>query len=298
MKTAEIRMRDPFVVTQPEEGRYLLFGTTDPDCWKGPGIGFDAYVSRDLEDWDGPFPAFRPESGFWGDMNFWAPEAHFYGGRWYIFASFKAEGRVRATQALAAEDPIGPYRVHSPGPLTPADWECLDGTLHVDASGDPWLVFCHEWVQTRDGEVCAVRLRKDLRAPEGNPVLLFKGSEAPWTRPHRRKDGSLDPGMRVTDGPFLHRTKSGGLLLLWSSFSDSGYAMGAARSASGTILGPWAQEEKPIADTDSGHGMVFRDFGGELVATWHSPNQTPLERPAFFRAEERGGTLVLGGRIS
>jgi len=289
-------MRDPFVLAQPEKGRYLLFGTTDPDCWKGPGVGFDVYVGSSLEDWDGPYPAFRPEPGFWGANNFWAPEIHGYHGRWYMLASFKAEGRSRATQALVADDPMGPYRVHSPEPLTPPSWECLDGTLHVDASGEPWLVFCHEWVQTRDGEIRAMRLRRDLKEPDGPPILLFKGSEAPWTRPHRRKDGSLDPQMRVTDGPFLHRSSAGDLLLLWSSFSDSGYAMGIARSASGTVLGPWIQEERPIADTDSGHGMVFRSLDGGLVATWHSPNATPLERPAFFSAEERDGSIVLGGR--
>lgn len=297
MKTADVHLRDPFVVTLPEEGRYLLFGTTDPDCWRGPGIGFDVYSGDDLEEWEGPRPAFRPEPGFWASHNFWAPEAHFFEGRWYLLASFKAEGRCRATQALVADDPMGPYRVHSPEPLTPPGWECLDGTLHVDEGGSPWLVFCHEWVQTRDGEVCAMPLERDLSRASGEPILLFRGSEAPWTRPHRRKDGSLDPLMRVTDGPFLHRTASGELLLLWSSFSDSGYAMGAARSGSGTIRGPWIQEERPLADLDSGHGMLFRTLSGGLAATWHSPNASPEERPAFFAAEEQGGRVVLGGRL-
>jgi len=290
-------MRDPFVATLPEEGRYLLFGTTDPDCWRGRGVGFDAYSSADLEDWEGPIPAFRPEPGFWATTNFWAPEAHRYEGRWYLFASFKAEGRARATQVLAADRPEGPYRAHSPEPLTPPDWECLDGSLHVDAQGAPWLVFCHEWVQVRDGEVCALPLSRDLRRPAGPPVLLFRGSEAPWSRPHRRKDGSLDPLMRVTDGPFAHRTASGELFLLWSSFSDSGYAMGVARSEGGTILGPWRQAERPIADSDSGHGMLFRSLSGALVATWHSPNATPDERPAFFEARELPGSIAIGRRL-
>jgi arabinan endo-1,5-alpha-L-arabinosidase len=297
MKTSEIRMRDPYVASLPEEGRYLLFGTTDQDCWTGRGVGFDVYTSADLAEWEGPFPAFRPEPGFWGTTNFWAPEAHRYEGRWYLFASFKSEGRVRATQVLVADDPRGPYRPHSPEPLTPPGWECLDGTLHLDDTGEPWLVFCHEWIQTRDGEIRAQRLERDLSAAAGPPILLFRGSEAPWTRPHRRTDGSLDPGMRVTDGPFLHRTAAGELLMLWSSFSESGYAMGIARSASGKVIGPWEQEPKPVADSDSGHGMIFRSLDGRLVATWHSPNRSPFERPAFFGAEERAGTIVLGGRL-
>jgi beta-xylosidase len=298
MRNRDIQIRDPFIVTQPELGRYLMFGTTDTDCWKSPGIGFDVYIGNDLQNWDGPFPAFRPELDFWATKNFWAPEVHSYKGSWYMFASFKSDSHVRATHILTANSPMGPYRPHSIEPLTPPQWECLDGTLYVDEEGEPWLVFCHEWVQVRDGEICALRLSRNLRTAIGDPVVLFKGSDAPWTRPHRRKDGSLDPLMRVTDGPFVHRTRNGGLLMLWSSFSDAGYAMGIAHSESGCILGPWRQEEKPVADSDSGHGMLFRDREGGLVVTWHSPNQTPHERPVFYRVEEDGGSIVIGGRIA
>jgi arabinan endo-1,5-alpha-L-arabinosidase len=297
VKSSEIQIRDPFVLPLPEEGRYLLFGTTDPDCWRSPGVGFDAYAGSDLAEWEGPIPAFRPEPGFWGEKNFWAPEAHRYRGRYYLFASFIAAGRRRGTQSLVAERPEGPYRPHSPAALTPPDWDCLDGTLFVDGRGAPWLVFCHEWVQVRDGEVHAMPLTADLRESAGEPVLLFKGSEAKWTRPHRRKDGSVDPQARVTDGPSLYRHSSGALLLLWSSFSDSGYAIGVARSESGGIEGPWRQEEKPLLDADSGHGMVFRAFDGRLFLTLHSPNDSPRERPSFIELveTERGLALAPAG---
>jgi len=290
-------MRDPFVLALQSEGRYFLFGTTDPDCWRGPGVGFDAYVGKDLEEWEGPFAAFRPEGGFWGRTNFWAPEVHQYQGRYYLFASFKAEGKRRATQALVSDSPLGPYRIHSPEPLTPDAWECLDGTLHVDEAGRPWLVFCHEWVQVGDGEIRAIELSPDLREAAGPPILLFKGSEAPWTSPHPRRDGTIDPASRVTDGPFLHRTASGSLVMLWSSFSGKGYAMGAAVSKGGSVLGPWIQEERPLVDSDSGHGMVFRALDGSLAATWHSPNASPFERPVFARAAEEGDRLRIGSRL-
>jgi hypothetical protein len=295
VRNEDIQIRDPFVLPVPEEGMYYLFGTTDPDCWRAPGIGFDVYKGSDLARWEGPFPAFRPEPGFWGKRNFWAPEVHRYRGGYYMLASFYADGRRRATQALFAERPEGPYRMHSPEPLTPPEWECLDGTLFVDAYGDPWLVFCHEWVQARDGEVCARRLSHDLREPIGEAELLFRASEAPWTKPHRRRDGSIDPLSRVSDGPFMHRCESGTLLMLWSSFSGNGYALGVARSASGGIEGPWIQEREPLMNRDSGHGMAFRSFDGRLMLSLHAPNDTPNERPVFIELIERGGSLTIVG---
>lgn len=108
-RLAEIQIRDPFLLTCDAEGQYFLFGSTDEDVWNGPGVGFDCYRSDDLEEWAGPIPAFRPPPGFWADRNFWAPEVHRYQGRFYMLASFKAEGRPRGTQILVADRPEGPY---------------------------------------------------------------------------------------------------------------------------------------------------------------------------------------------
>ena len=52
-----------------------------------------------------------------------------------MFASFKAAGVCRGTQILVADHPKGPFVPHSDGPVTPRDWECLDGTLYVDPGG-------------------------------------------------------------------------------------------------------------------------------------------------------------------
>ena len=42
VRLTDIQIRDPFVVTVPEQGLYHLFGSTDPNIWNGPGIGFDS----------------------------------------------------------------------------------------------------------------------------------------------------------------------------------------------------------------------------------------------------------------
>lgn len=293
LKKSEIQMRDPFVLPVEEEGLYYLFGTTDKDCWRGPAVGFNVYVSKDLEDWEGPYPAFRPATDFWSDQNYWAPEVFAYQGKYYMFASFKAAGVCRGTQILVADHPKGPFVPHSDGPVTPRDWECLDGTLYVDPEGNPWMVFCHEWVQIVDGEIHALPLSKDLKEAAGKPHFLFKASEAPWARAFKRNFNGVEKDGYVTDGPFLYRTKSNALLMLWSSKGDQGYTMGIARSETGNILGPWIQEPEPIYGKDGGHGMFFKTFDGRLMMTIHTPNQTPNERPIFIEVVEKNNQLTI-----
>lgn len=294
---ADIQIRDPFLLTVADEGAYYLFGSTDADVWNPPATGFDCYRSTDLEHWEGPIPAFRPPAGFWADRNFWAPEVHAYQGRFYLFGTFKTDGVCRGTQVLVADRPEGPYEPWSDAPVTPRDWECLDGTLHVDNAGDPWIVFCHEWVQVMDGEMVAQRLAPDLRTAVGEPTVLFRASAAPWASRvvHPRLPEHV--AAYVTDGPFLHRAGDGTLLMLWSSLGPSGYAMGVARSASGGVLGPWVQEQEPIWGADGGHGMIARMLDGELMLTLHQPNETPLERAVFRRLVETGGTVELVGEV-
>lgn len=294
MKRDTISIRDPFVLPIPEEGVYYLYGTTDPDPWKQQGIGFDAYVSSDLENWEGPHPVFRPRAGFWGTHNFWAPEVYRYRNAFYMFASFKAPGHERATQILRADSPLGPFEAHSVGPVTPPGWECLDGSFFVE-NGQPWLIFSHEWVQAGDGEVWAVPLSPDLRKAEGAPTLLFRGSDGPWTKGLLRRDGSGLEDARVTDGPFVYRADSGNLFMLWSSVAPSGYALGVARSESGRLEGPWAQEPSPLLDAGRGHGMIFRGFDKKTYITYHYPNETPKERFHFREICLRGEKPVLKG---
>ena len=284
MKRTDINIRDPFVLVH--EGAYYLYGTRGATCW-GPADGFDVYVSRDMEEWDGPFVCFHNDGSFWADRNYWAPEVYFYQGAFYMFASFKNPYVRRGTAVLKAESPLGPFVPHSDGCVTPRDWECLDGTLYVDKAGKPWMVFCHEWVQAGDGEVDAIPLTDDLSAPAGEPRLLFRASEAPWCKVMHHSSG-VDGC--VTDGPFFWRTAEGTLLCLWASFSAGGYTEGVAVSSNGEIDGTFTQVE-PLFMDDGGHGMVFRALDGQLYLTLHSPNAHLEERPFFHPITERDGRL-------
>ncbi len=278
IKREDINIRDPFVLVH--EGKYYMYGTRGPECW-GKGTGLDCYVSTDLENFEGPIEVFTPPEGFWSDKNYWAPEVHEYKGAFYMFASFKADGVCRGTQILRAESPLGPFKVHSDGPVTPRDWECLDGTLYIEKSdgNKPYIVFCHEWVQVTDGEICALELSPDLSKSVGTPKLLFRASEAPWIKDIRN-------GNYVTDGPFLHRNSKDELTMLWSSFCEGGYALAMAHSKSNTIEGPWVQDPELIFGENGGHGMLFKDLSGNLMVTLHSPNIDLKERPVFFKIDK------------
>jgi beta-xylosidase len=296
MKTQDIQIRDPFIFPNSKENTYYMFGTTDKDCWRGPGVGFDCYKSKDLIEWDGPIPAFRPTESFWGKENFWAPELHYFNDQYYLFAAFKAYRRYRATHILVSDQVTGPYLPLTKDPITPPNWQCLDGTLFVAEDGVPWIVFCHEWVQIHNGSICAMPLSPDLKKTIGTPVYLFSASDAPWTHSLTGWDGE-DPRYQfptyVTDGPFLYRLQNKTLLMLWSSFGSQGYAIGTARAVSGQITGPWQQDPVPLWSENGGHGMLFRTFEGQLMLTFHSPNKTPNERPEFIELEESKNTIAL-----
>lgn len=274
-KTADVHMRDPYILR--EDGKYYMTGTVGPTAW-GRARGINCWVSEDLETWEGPYPIFRGDEKFWGDRQYWAPEMHKYNGSYYLFASFKAPGLHRGTQILKSDSPLGTFVPLKDYPVTPPNWQCLDGTLWVE-DGVPYMVFCHEWVQVTDGTICAMPLTPDLKEPAGSPVLLFKGSDGPWT--------DHECWRYVTDGPFLYQTSGGKLVMLWSASSPEGYGIGYAVSEKG-ILGPWHQAEQALFNKDGGHGMIFTDAEGNLRLSIHQPNHWPYERPLFLRLRDTG----------
>ncbi len=281
--TTAISLRDPYVLVY--EQTYYLYGTRVETCW-GPANGFDVYISNNLTDWDGPFEVFHNSGDFWADRNYWAPEVYRYRNSFYMFASFKNETRSRGTQILYSASPLGPFVPISDGPVTPADWECLDGTFFLDDNHTPYLVFCHEWSQIQNGTICAVELLPDLTGTNGNPFVLFDAKSAGWTTE------ILGKNCYVTDGPFLYRMKNNSLVLLWASHGACGYAEATARSSNGTLHGVWKQCDK-LLFIGGGHGMIFEGFDKTIYLALHAPDTTPLERVVFLPVRENSVSLEL-----
>ena len=257
LKREDIRIRDPFILTDKENKCYYMYSSIhgSPDEFSS-GLGFCVYRSTDLENFEEPkiiFDGIR--SGFWSDRDYWAPEVHKYNGKYYLFASFKAKNRCRATQILVSDTPDGTFAPVSKDPATPMDWECLDGTLWVE-NGTPYIIFCHEWLQVGDGEICAQKLSQDLSTPIGDPFLLFHASDNKNVTEIASPKGELGVGSGnyVTDGPFLFKGEK---------LSDG-----------------WEHHGNRF-EFDGGHAMLFNCLDGSRMISLHRPNSLNA-RPTFI----------------
>ena len=300
--TGDIYIRDPYIVPDIQKGIYYMYASSSQKGQNGQTLGgVAAYRSKDLKMWEGPIQVFTVPEDNWITGAVWAPEVHKYNGRYYLFATLNSDIEwkkrqanwpkytFRATQIFHADSPEGPFMPFGRIPHTPMDYMALDGTLWVE-DGTPYMVFCHEWVQVIDGTMAVVELKPDLSAPVGQPLVLFCASSAPWAPEGRNS--------YITDGCFLYRTKSGKLLMIWSSSSKEGYAIGIAESTTGKITGPWKQHPEPIFDRDGGHGMIFKTFEGKLCLVLHQPNSGGAERAHFFELEDTGNTLIIKNKLS
>lgn len=268
MKLSDIYIRDPFILK--ENGKYYMYGTTDASAWGGKACGFKVYVSNDLVDFEEKV-IFSSTDDFWADENYWAPECHKIGDKFYLFASFFKQGQNRRSQILVCDTPDGTF-VPLNKPLTPEEWYSLDATYFEDC-GKKYTIFCHEWLQIKDGTMVLAELDDNLEI-KGEIKTLFNASSAKWVRPVQ------DDDKFVTDGPYLRRMKNGKILMLWSSVGEKGYAMGMATADK--IEGPWKHIDKPLVTENGGHGMIFED-GDKLYIIYHMPNDPHMMERAHFQ---------------
>ncbi len=302
LKTDDIRIRDPFIYADIQSKTYYMYAQAANR--KGSGFtGVEVYASKDLKHWDKPHPVLiLPEDA--GIQAVWAPEVHEYEGNFYLFVTLTYEEKlkekkpvnkkswpemhIRGTHIFYADNPLGPFKPFKETSHTPEGWMALDGTLYVE-DGLPYMVFCHEWVQTIDGSIDYIRLSEDLSETIGKPSLMFRASGAP---------GAIQSTTngKVTDGCFLYRsTISNRLFIIWSTFiPGNGYCVLLSHSESGKINGP-RKEQKIIFSQNGGHGMIFRTFEDSLMLALHQPNTNGKERLHLFYLTDNGKDLVVSG---
>ena len=238
----------------------------------------------------------------------WAAELHAYKEKYYYFATFTNRNvkidtvgnnviERRASHVLVSDKPDGPYVPMSDPLYLPANMPTLDGTFWIDTDGKPYMIYCHEWLQNLNGTMEKLPLKEDLSGPAGPGKILFRASDSPWSR--EKDSQGNDTFNKVTDGPYLFRTGTGRLGMIWTSWIYDVYSQGVVYSESGTLDGPWVQQKEPITPPNFGHGMLFQTLEGKWLMSVHSHrsvNGVYIRIPHLFEIDLSGDKLVVGKR--
>ncbi len=291
-----IRLSDPAILADNKTGMYYMTGT-----------GGFLWKSKDLKLWNGPYDVAKTDPKSWMGPKpmIWAAELHQFKNKYYYFATFTNRDKIidkvddnsierRASHILVSDHAQGPYLPMKDDIYLPADKPTLDGTFWIDKNGKPYMIYCYEWLQNGNGTIEKIELKPDLSGSVGEGKLLFKASDSPWSR-EKDSNGNDKPN-KVTDGPYLFKTGSGRLGMLWTSWIYDVYTQGVAYSKSGTLDGPWIQEEAPVSPPNFGHGMLFQTFEGKWLMSVHSHKKIDgktIRIPKLFEVDLSGDKLVV-----
>ena len=307
-----LNIHDPAVLADTQSKKYFVYDSFhygDPNeklASPNKRAGVEGYWSEDLVNWHGPELVYEIEADSWAQSQHapWAPEVSFYNGKYYLFLTFHDFSTVidkkpnrptmikRASQILVSDSPLGPFKRFDNKPHTPAGEMTLDGTLWVE-DGQPWMIYCQEWIQTGDGLIKAIRLKPDLSASIGEPITLINAGDVDWTAKRTKFEG-LNTRAVVTDGPWPYRSKTGQLMLLWSSWNadkSKAYTTSLAFSDNGKLTGKWTHREKTLIAGDRGHGNIFTTFDGQLMMSLHRYFKQPHTRLQIFEIKDLGNDL-------
>ena len=273
-------MHERYYVELAKQEKLLSRKNEKSDFYNGV---FDRYVNPvltrdmipltwryDLNEETNPF--FMERLGINAVMN---SGAIYLNGKYYLVATFGSE-KHKGIQILQSDTPDGTFQIMTETPLTPDDWNCIDGMLYQEKE-KIYLIFSHSFEDVPAGDMCMVELEENLSCIKGKIITLFSAKDADWAVPIP---------FAKTDGPAVYRQQNGKLLILWSSWGEKGYTVGQAVSDSGKIEGPWRHLEQIVFGPDGGHGMFFHTKEGALKYLLHYPNQPGDEHPLLLELAE------------
>ncbi|GAA4963333.1 hypothetical protein HD597_003403 [Nonomuraea thailandensis] len=231
-----------------------------------------------------PWQEYWTDEGQFGKRgNAWAPEVHYFRGKWYIVACMGDHSQKVGSFMLVSEGGVeGPYRlvegnhdkpfgesfIGGPNWIKPGAYHHIDGSLYSEGD-DAWLVLHnHLYAKFRDDMediVPATNLPRFQQRPyspepylEGAYVFKHGGKyyllHAAWDRSSVNADGST---RYAYDPPGAGRAQ---------------YQYDAVVAVSDTFEGPYS--ERWTAGVGAGHNNFFADHSGKVWATF-------FRNPAF-----------------
>lgn len=250
-QSSDIRVHDPVMIRQGDT--YYLFST---------GWGISVFSSTDLTTWkeqeavfaDPPTWAVEMVPGFRGHI--WAPDIHYYDGKYYIYYSISAFAKntsaigVATNVTLDASDPQYKWIDHGVVVQSVPNrdlWNAIDPNIITDAEGYPWMSFGSFWEGLK--LVKLIPNRTAIAQPEEWHTIAKRA------RTHFTDD--KDPGDAALEAPFIFKKDT-----MYYLFVSWDYCCRGENSTYKVVVGRSDQVTGPYLDKE---GKSMAAGGGSLV---------------------------------
>lgn len=255
-----ISVHDPVMIK--EGSTYHVFCT---------GFGIGHYSSTDLKHWVKHRPVFSKPPD-WASAavkglkggSLWAPDIHYYKGRYYLYYSVSAFGKNTSCIGLAVNKTLdstdADFKWTDLGKVVQSIpgrdfWNAIDPNLILDRDSIPWLAFGSFW-----GGVKMVKLENDLKTIAKPEVWQTIAS-----RPRTASLPDTIAGDAAIEAPFIY--KKGDYYYLLVSWD---YCCRGVNSTYKVVIGRSKEVTGPYLDKS---GKRMSDGGGSLLmegdADWY-----------------------------
>ncbi len=138
----DMSARDPSTVVK-SGGTYWVYGT---------GRGIPQFSSTDRRHWTFQGPVFSNAPAWVADAvpanmhnNAWAPDIHFFQGRWHLYYAYSSFGSKVSGIGVATNDSLDPKSWTDQGLVVrtgkDTNYNAIDPCIFLDGTGKPWLSF-------------------------------------------------------------------------------------------------------------------------------------------------------------
>ena len=116
LKLDDISVHDPWILADQPSHTYYLYTSSRPSLSSSHRSGVITYKSTDLKTWSGPYVVFEVPDGSWGNPSdgVWAPEVHFYKGKYYLFATVNNYSKTLPAVGGKSSDPAKGAHIQAP----------------------------------------------------------------------------------------------------------------------------------------------------------------------------------------